>query len=248
MALQHFSGHFGRGQLTNPHCSWASLLGSLPVTDNCPSWISGRERNYFMTNLHDRMWPYVRMEPATARIPVGRASDRATAPGALWLGYIDHTHVYERIWTWTHHDKKKKNKKKNKMVVVLCWCLMALRHIAGYFGCGKLTYPHCSWASLLGSLSVLTCRAASFASNWLPVLNQRNGENGRRYYFMTSLHERMLPDVRIEPLRDRPHTTRTRIRSIKMVLLYRSLVVRKSFFGVCDKLRLKPACSTTETS
>ena len=94
MALQHFSGHFGRGQLTYPHCSWASLLGSLPVTDNCPSWISGWERNYFMTNLHDRMWPYVRMEPATARIPVGRASDRATAPGALWLGYIDHTHVH----------------------------------------------------------------------------------------------------------------------------------------------------------
>ena len=28
--LQHFSGHFGRGQLTYPHWSWASLLGSLP--------------------------------------------------------------------------------------------------------------------------------------------------------------------------------------------------------------------------
>ena len=51
-ALQHFSGHFGRSQLTYPHCSWVSLLGSLqylvhillPVTDNCPSLISGRER------------------------------------------------------------------------------------------------------------------------------------------------------------------------------------------------------------
>ena len=24
-------GHFERGQLAYPHCSWASLLGSLPV-------------------------------------------------------------------------------------------------------------------------------------------------------------------------------------------------------------------------
>ena len=41
--LQHILGHFGRGQLPLPHCSWASLLGSLPeylvhiispVTDN----------------------------------------------------------------------------------------------------------------------------------------------------------------------------------------------------------------------
>ena len=30
-ALQHILGHFGRGQLTLPHCSWASLLGSFPV-------------------------------------------------------------------------------------------------------------------------------------------------------------------------------------------------------------------------
>ena len=48
MAFRHISGHFGRGQLTCPHCSWASLLGSLvhilsSVTDNCPSWIRGRE-------------------------------------------------------------------------------------------------------------------------------------------------------------------------------------------------------------
>ena len=36
--------------------------------------------------------------------------------------------------------------------------------------------------------------------NWqLPGLNQRKGENGRRNYFMTKLHERMLPDVRIDP-------------------------------------------------
>ena len=45
-----------------------------------------------------------------------------------------------------------------------------------------------------------TSSAHSFDSNWqLPFLNQRKGENGRRNYFMTNLHERMLPDVRIEP-------------------------------------------------
>ena len=39
----------------------------------------------------------------------------------------------------------------------------ALQHILGHFGCGQLTLPHCSWASLLGSLPVLS--AHSFASN-----------------------------------------------------------------------------------
>ena len=71
-----------------------------------------------------------------------------------------------------------------------------------------LTYPHCSWASLLGSLPVLS--AHSFASNWqLPFLNQWKGENGCRNYFMTKLHERMLPDVRIEPTAVRMPGTRS---------------------------------------
>ena len=41
----------------------------------------------------------------------------------------------------------------------------------------------------------------SFARNWqLPSLNQRKGENGRRKYFMISLHERMLPTLAgVEP-------------------------------------------------
>ena len=38
-------------------------------------------RNYFMTKLHEKMLPDVRIEPANVRIPSGRASDRATAPG-----------------------------------------------------------------------------------------------------------------------------------------------------------------------
>ena len=65
-------------------------------------------------------------------------------------------------------------------------------------GRNQLSYPYCSWASLLGSLQVLS--AHSFANNWqLPFLNQRKGENGQKNYFTTNLHQRILPDVRIEP-------------------------------------------------
>ena len=38
-----------------------------------------------MNNLRERMLPGVRIEPATVRIPDGRTSDRATAPGELKL-------------------------------------------------------------------------------------------------------------------------------------------------------------------
>ena len=47
---------------------------------NQRKWENGR-RNYFMTDLHERMLPDVRIEIATFRIPGGRASDRATTPG-----------------------------------------------------------------------------------------------------------------------------------------------------------------------
>ena len=70
--------------------------------------------------------------------------------------------------------------------LLLCWCFTAIWHFSGIFGCS----PHCFWASLLGSLPVLS--AHSLASNWqLPFLNQRKGENDHRNYFMTKLHERM---------------------------------------------------------
>ena len=49
------------------------------------------------------------------------------------------------------------------LLLLSCWCFTALRHYSGHFGRGQLTYPHCSWASLLGSLLVLS--AHSFASN-----------------------------------------------------------------------------------
>ena len=95
-ARRHFSCHFGGGQLTYPRRFLARLLGSLPVlsahsfASNCTSWISGRERmtvkNYFMTNLHERMLSDLRTEPAIVRIPGGRVSDRATTPGhRVWI-------------------------------------------------------------------------------------------------------------------------------------------------------------------
>ena len=73
-------------------------------------------------------------------------------------------------------------------LLLLGWCFTALRYFPGHFGYGELIYPHCFWASLLGSLLVLS--AHSFAINWqLPFLNQQKGENGRRNFFMTKLHE-----------------------------------------------------------
>ena len=65
---------------------------------------------------------------------------------------------------------------------------------SGHFGLGQLTYLYCFWAGLLGSLPVLS--AQSFAKQ-LPFLNQQNGEKSRRNYFMTNLHERMLPGTTV---------------------------------------------------
>ena len=49
----------------------------------------------------------------------------------------------------------------------------------------EVSYPRCSWASLLGRWPVLS------ASNWqLLFLNQRKRENGRRIYSWPSPHER----------------------------------------------------------
>ena len=68
-------------------------------------------------------------------------------------------------------------------LLLLSWCFTALRHFSCHFGCDQLTYPHCSWASLLGSLPVLSVH--SFASNLqLSFLNQRKAENGCSNYSM----------------------------------------------------------------
>ena len=68
------------------------------------------------------------------------------------------------------------------MRILICGCCVGVLRpfdtFKGHFERGQLTYPNCSWASLLGSLPVFS--AYSFASNWqLPFLNQRKGENGR---------------------------------------------------------------------
>ena len=55
------------------------------------------------------------------------------------------------------------------MSSILVWfdfCVIALQHILGNFGHGQLPLPHCSWASLLGSLPVLS--AHSFAGKICP--------------------------------------------------------------------------------
>ena len=77
------------------------------------------------------------------------------------------------------------------------FCFTALQHILGHFGRGQLPLSHCSWASLLGSLPVLS--AHSFASNWQSLfLNQRKRENGRRNVFMTMSPRKNVLDVGIE--------------------------------------------------
>ena len=124
---------------------------------------------------------------------------RGTGSSALSLA---HTLTGDACQKTTRNRSLKPNSATNCnnscVMKLLCWWFTALRHLSGHFGRGQLTYLHWSWASLLGSLPVLS--AHSFANNWqLPFLNQRKGETGRRNYFMTNLYERMFPDVSIEP-------------------------------------------------
>ena len=69
----------------------------------------------------------------------------------------------------------------------------------------SVTLINYSWASLLGSLPVLS--AHSFTSNWqLLFLNQRKRENGRRIFFMTKFPRKNVPvakrSLRVPP----PHS------------------------------------------
>ena len=96
------------------------------------------------------------------------------------------------------YDGIQEKKNHSGLVGWLYYCFTALRHILGHFERGHLAYPHCSWASLLGSLPVHS--AHSFASNWqMPFLNQRKGDNERRNFFMTKFPLKNVPGVRIEP-------------------------------------------------
>ena len=87
----------------------------------------------------------------------------------------------------------------------------ALQHILDNFGCVQLTYTHCSWASLLGSLPVLSSH--SFASNWqLLFMNQRKRENGLRKCFHDHISTKECAG-RGDRTRGHLHAKRTRIQS-----------------------------------
>ena len=91
----------------------------LPETDNCPSWISGRERmdrrKYFMINLHERMLPTsAGVEPSTSWSPVRwriQLSHRGPAKSvAIKLIYINYVFWYRsnvtdpKSNTYTQHN------------------------------------------------------------------------------------------------------------------------------------------------
>ena len=83
--------------------------------------------------------------------------------------------------------------------LILNLCLLVLRFYGPVNPMGSCqAWSVCLTTLLLGRLSPLSgynqyC-AHSFARNWqLPFLNQQQGENDHRKYFMTNLYERLLP-------------------------------------------------------
>ena len=65
------------------------------------------------------------------------------------------------------------------------------------FRAWSVTLTTLFWASLLGSLPVLS--AHSLVSNWqLLFLNQRKRENGRKHFFMTKSPRKNMPDLGIK--------------------------------------------------
>ena len=69
--------------------------------------------------------------------------------------------MYDELLPW--EDQVKNNNffffffpKENNFVVVV---VLALGHLSGLFGHGQLTYPHCSRANFLGSLTVLSAHS-----------------------------------------------------------------------------------------
>ena len=113
-----------------------------------------------------------------------------------------------------------------KKYLLLCWCFIAPRHISGHFEYGQLTYQHCSLASLLGSLSVLS--AHSFASNWQLL----EGREWPQELFHDQTPWKNVAG-REDRTRNRPHTRRTSIRSSYRARLVRNRVVEiKSHSGI----------------
>ena len=89
------------------------------------------------------------------------------------------------VWNEPLHDKT------NKILVWFYFCFSAFQHVLGHFGRGQLTYPHCSWASLLGSLPVLSAHYSPVTDWQLLFLNQRKGGMAVEMFSWPSLHERM---------------------------------------------------------
>ena len=115
------------------------------------------------------------------------------------------------------------------------FCFTSFQHILGHFGCCQLPWPNCSWASLLGSLPVLS--AHPFASNWqLLFLNQWKRENGCWNFFMTKSPRKTVPDVGIE-LGGRLHAKWTRFRSSYRARLF-DLIWAMSYEKRCSKVLL----------
>ena len=114
----------------------------------------------------------------------------------IYLSKQGHTHARWR-WQGSHLSDLIRQKQWQSECHVLIFCFTVLQHILGHFGGGQLPLPHCSWASLLDSVPVLS--ALSYASIWqLLFLIQRKRENGRRIFSMTKFPQKNVPDVGIE--------------------------------------------------
>ena len=96
-----------------------------------------------------------------------------------------------------------------------------------------LTYPHCSWASLLGSLKYqyLVHILLPVTDKVLPFLNQQKGENGHRNYFMTIESPRKNVARCEDWTHDHLHTKRTCIRtSYRTCSFIWELTIRKYMY------------------
>ena len=143
-------------------------------TDNCPAWISGRERmtrKYFMINLHERMLPTsAGLNPRSPGLQSDGASNWANETGSI------------RNWQllFLYQLKGENDHRKYFMIKTM---LRTWRR-------SNPQSPITSW----------TCIQLSHRGQ-LPFLSEQKGENDHRKYFRIHFHERMLPDpAGIEPV------------------------------------------------
>ena len=105
------------------------------------------------------------------------------------------------LWSFVASLKRISSTSNTHLFMFLVWfefCFTALQLIFGHFERRQLPLPHCSWARLLGSLTVLLS-AHSFTINWhLLFENRRKRENGCKNFFMTKSPLKNVTDVGIE--------------------------------------------------